>query len=209
MSNNLDISDRICSTLGVNNFIIGKDTYNMIECINLHNMWKKLISESKSLWCSFHQSSNIQHSENWACTFCWVEHFAQSMKTGIVHCYECWVWIDCAERDVFCWHIQIGQQIECTTFAYVGHTQQTHLQRSSWSSKSNSFDSSFNLWGELRVYFCGQFSDHNYKFSDSKKNHLHISLCLSLTNFLLLLFFICDFFIWEYVIWKYIYHFGI
>lgn len=54
MPDNLYISNRVHASLGVCVLFTWIGTHNMIQCIYLHHMRKKLIAKSKSLRSSLH-----------------------------------------------------------------------------------------------------------------------------------------------------------
>ena len=121
MPNNLDIPHCIRLTLCMHNLLIGKSPNNMIKRIHLHNMSQKLITKPKTFRRPFNKPRNIDDPQNRTYTFFRVVHLAQLLEAGIRYGYECSVGVDCTERNVFSWHIQVGEQIKCTTFTDIGH----------------------------------------------------------------------------------------
>lgn len=123
VTDNLDISDSVHASFRMSDLLARECSHYMEETVNLPDVRQELVAKSEAFGSTFHQTCNIDYSEDWSCDLFGIVELAKSFETWIFDSDICSVRIDGAKRDIFSRHVEIRQHIESTAFANISHTK--------------------------------------------------------------------------------------
>ena len=93
----LNISERINTSVYMDDICIFKASYYMNDCIYLPDIGKELISKTLSFWCTFYKTCDIYKLDGCRDDLLCMIHLSQHIKTLVRHCYNSHVRVDRTE----------------------------------------------------------------------------------------------------------------
>jgi len=83
----------------------------MVNAINISDVAQKMIPQALSLGSAFDNTCNINNLKDCCHLRFRLEHLAELYKPIIRNRHHCFVGLNCAERIVLGWHIQVGEHV--------------------------------------------------------------------------------------------------